>query len=437
MAPAARRTIKKILAFFGLGFLILVLTSSYVILKAYDYQPLTVRTNDPDHSYQKYTLFAPVVDDIGLELDTPNTIYLADMNGEVAHRWRVLGSVQLARLRSNGNLLYTTRDYSFQPRAGLREIGPFGDLIWHFKCRADHDFAVLPNDNILVHHIEDKEASAVSSGKARCPILTELTPQKDVVWQWRGEEHVDELTTLLGITFPLSNPEGEHMFDGVFDWAHNNTCSVIQENEAAPKDARFKPGNILFSYCNLNTIGIIDKESGRIVWAWGPGVLDGQHNPRMMKNGHILLFDNGTKRGYSRVIEFNPLSNQIVWEYSDRHSPNPEFHSRYLSGAQPLPNGNVFICQGTYTPKGDTASALYDSVRLRLFGRPTQRSRLFEVNRSHQIVWEMIVTQSAHSYHEVYQATRYSHAYVQPLFDRVKEGDNSETRPLRSLPYMR
>jgi len=437
MTTAVRRTIKRMLALCAVLFLVLLVASLYVILKAYDYQPLTVRTNDPDHSYQGYTLFAPVVDDLGLELDTPNTIYLVDMNGKVAHRWRVLGSVQLAKLRSNGNLLYTTRDYSFQPRAGLREIGPFGDLVWQFKCRVDHDFAVLFNDNILVHHIEDKEAPAVSSGIVRCPILTELTPQKDVVWQWRGEEHLDELTTLVDIAFPLSNPEGKHMFDGVFDWAHNNTCSVIQENEAASKDARFRPGNILFSYCNLNTIGVIDKESGRIVWAWGPGLLDGQHNPRMMENGHILLFDNGTERGYSRVIELDPLSSQIVWEYNDHDSENPQFYSRYLSGAQPLPNGNVFICQGTYQLKGDTANELYDSVRRRLFGRPTQRSRLFEVSRSRQIVWEMIVTQSADSYHEVHQAARYSHAYVQPLFDRIKEGDNSDTRPLRSLPYMR
>jgi len=437
MTAAARKTIKRILACLGLGLLILVLTSSYVIFKAHNCEPITIRINDPDRSYQGYTLFAPVVDDLGGELDTPNTIYLVDMNGEVAHRWRVLGSVQLPRLRSNGNLLYTTRDYSFQPRAGLREIGPFGDVVWQFKCRADHDFAVLPNDNILVHHIEDKEAPAVSAGQVRCPILTELTPEKDVVWQWRGEEHLDELTTLVDIAFPLSNPEGKHIFDGVFDWAHNNTCSVIGKNEAASKDARFRPGNILFSYCNLNTIGVIDKESGRIVWAWGSGILDGQHNPRMMENGHILLFDNGTERGYSRVIELDPLSKQIVWEYNDDESDNPQFHSRYLSGAQPLPNGNVFICQATYRLKDDRVNELYDSVRRRLFGRPTQRSRLFEVTRSGQVVWEMIVTQSAENFHEVYQATRYSHAYVQPLFDRISEGDNSDTRPLRSLPYVR
>jgi len=42
--------------------------------------------------------------------------------------------------------------------------------------------------------------------------------------------------------------------------------------------------------------------------------LDGQHQPTMLPNGHIMVYDNGTRRGYSRVIELDPLSAEIVWE---------------------------------------------------------------------------------------------------------------------------
>jgi hypothetical protein len=34
----------------------------------------------------------------------------------------------------------------------------------------------------------------------------------------------------------------------------------------------------------------------------------------MLPNGHIMVYDNGTRRGYSRVIELDPLSAEIVWE---------------------------------------------------------------------------------------------------------------------------
>ena len=63
-------------------------------------------------------------------------------------------------------------------------------------------------------------------------------------------------------------------------------------------------------------IGVIDRQTGTIVWAWGPGVIDGQHIPHMLPNGHILLFDNGALRGHSRVLELDPLTETVEWEYT-------------------------------------------------------------------------------------------------------------------------
>jgi hypothetical protein len=407
-----------------------------VLHRASNYPVFDVRVNDGRGSFGGYTLFSFTVDDIGLELTKPSTIYLIDSDGEPIHRWHVMGSVQLARLKPDGNLLYTTRDRSFTERAGLREVDPFGNVTWYYKCWADHDFDLLPGGDVLVHYIEDKQVPAIGSGDVRCPHIVEVTPDKDVVWQWRGEDHLSELSALLGFKFPL---EGDlvRRVQGVLDWAHSNTCRVIPENAAGREDARFAAGNIVLSYPNLNTIGVIDRASGEIVWAWGPGVLDGQHSPVMMKNGNLLVFDNGTERGYSRVIELDPLKERIVWDYSDHDSPRPRFYSEYTSGSQPLPNGNVFICQSSCRPP-DAVARFYDIVRRRLLGKKTVWSRLFEVNRSDEIVWEVIVNQSGDdTVHNVYQATRYSEAYLRPLLEAVEKAKEADGRSLRSLPYMR
>jgi hypothetical protein len=413
----------------------IAIISSYVVFKAYHYPMFDLRVNSKSGSFRGYTLFAFTVDDIGQELEEPAEVYLIDMDGVVVHSWRVLGSVQLVKLKPNGNLFYITRDRSFKPRAGLREIDPFGNVIWHYECWANHDFCLLPNGNVLINYIEDSEVPAIGPGKVRSPRIVEVTPQKDVIWEWRAEEHLNELRNFVGITFPLDESLRQYKGD-VLDWAHNNTCQAIAETETALRDPRFAAGDILFSYRSLDVIGVISKESGEILWAWGPGTLDGQHNPRVMGNGNILLFDNGTRRGYSRVIEFDPVSNEIVWEYSDQNSQNPEFVSPWLSGAQPLPNGNVLICQGGYRSL-DNIDRFYNAIRKRLLRKRVVWSRMFEVNRSGTVVWEMVVNQSGDDkIHNVYQATRYSENYVKPLLSTMKKTEDDETRRLKSLPYM-
>jgi hypothetical protein len=88
----------------------------------------------------------------------------------------------------------------------------------------------------------------------------------------------------------------------------------------------------------------------------------------MLDNGNILVFDNGPHRqgeiqSYSRVLEVNPKTNEIEWEY--KSNPSSEFFGSFQSGAQRLPNGNTMICEG---PSG----------------------RIFEVTAEKELVWDFI-----------------------------------------------
>ena len=414
----------------------IIAVSSYILVRANWPDTVSIYVRNSGRAYPGYTLLVPTADDIGADLVESNPIYLLDRKGEIVHSWRVLGAIQLAKLDTEGNLFYITRDRSFLDRAGLRKIDPFGNVLWYFRARADHDFDFLPNGNILLNCIEDGQVPAIAPGVVRSPLIEEVSEAGTVVWEWRGQDHLAELTALVGITFPRDISDGEHVIDGAYDWAHNNTCHVIAENASGTKDPRFRAGNILISYPNLNLIAVIDRDSGQIVWAWGPGTLDGQHSPTMLENGNIILFDNGTERKYSRILTVDPISQKIVWEYSDRESGRHRFFSLATSGVWPLPNGSAFVCQSSYVAP-TAAARLYAAVRRRLLKKQTVFSRLFEVTPAKDVVWELVCSHSGPLQYWIYQAPKYTEAYVRPLLSVVESEEVQRRKQLKSLPYMR
>lgn len=137
------------------------------------------------------------------------------------------------------------------------------------------------------------------------------------------------------------------------DFYHVNGIQILERDSAIGKR-----GNVLVSLRTIDTIATIDLESERIVWSWGPGVLDHQHHPQLLENGHVLVFDNGWHRGHSRVIELDPVSNEIVWKY-EPGSPDA-FYTRRRGGAYRLGNGNTLITESDrgrafeVTPDGRT-----------------------------------------------------------------------------------
>jgi len=354
----------------------------------------------PEKCFHGYTLFCESYEDVNLTQDGTGKIYLVDMAGSIVHRWQVVNTAlqSFCRLLPNGNLLYPTRDRSDLSKAGLRELDPDSQVVWSYHCRIDHDYQVLDNGNLLLHTIRDTMCPELGDELKRQPYMLEITRDKELLWEWHGEEHLSELRELLAPEawdFVWSRIQGKF----AFDWAHNNTCQIIPPNatyereKATGNSARFKPGNIVFSYRSLDVIGVIDRDTGKIVWAWGPGVLDGQHKPHMLTNGNILIFDNGTLRRWSRVIELNPLSGEIEWEYTAQ--PKGAFFSGYISGAQRLSNGNTLICEGS-------------------------KAHLFEVTPAGEVVWDFV-----HPFREegglgsVYRGLRYSPDYVKPLLQRI------------------
>ena len=172
----------------------------------------------------------------------------------------------------------------------------------------------------------------------------EVDKDGDTVWMWRALEHMDFDKYVL----PPNQARTE--------WTHGNAV--------VPVGNRY----VVVSMRHISTVGLIDRATGEFVWEIGDGVLSQQHDPSMLDNGNVLIFDNGTYRKdtpapFSRVIEVNPLSGEIVWEYKD--SPAGNFFSPYISGARRLPNGNTLITEGGF-------------------------GRMFQVTPEGEVVWEYV-----------------------------------------------
>ena len=325
-----------------------------------------LRKHDKQQTAPGYVLYSP---------DHSNLFLLIDMKGKIVHEWPAWTS-HFGYLLPNGHLLLDT-EFSPYREQGVVELDWNGKEVWFCPCQVHHDFQRLPNGNTMLLCQRYMEAAQIMPGRILSTYLYEVTPDRDIVWEWYSEEHIEELTRLVGTRFPRKDKHG--------DWTHSNTVQVLPETPAS-RDPRFKAGNVIVSHRNLDTILVIERSSGEIVWAWGPGVLEYQHASIMLDNGHILIFDNGPQRMRSVVRELDPLAGKIVWEYTgDDKSP---LCARYLSNAQRLPNGNTFIFAGS----------------------PPDHGRLLEVTPEGEIVWEFQNPYAAYAQGEkiVYRAYKYS-----------------------------
>ena len=293
-----------------------------------------------------YTLFSP---------NGGEEAYLVDMEGNFVHRWRYPGGINYGYLLDNGNLLF--RDQGSNPPGAnhIREIDWDSRLVWEHYDPALRRHARLPNGNNLFLLQRDR-ISAELSRSVRGGFATEndpermfsdqvveVTPDGTEVSVWRSADHLDPETDVI---CPLESRDA---------WGGANDLTASADGNS-----------FLISFRILNTVALVDRPSGAITWKWGAGVISHQHHPTYLDNGNVLLLDNGCHRrglSYSRVVEVDPLTSQIVWQYEGL--PRVSFFTHFTGGAQRLPNGNTLITEG-------------------------MTGRLFEVTLSGEIVWEYV-----------------------------------------------
>ena len=310
-----------------------------------------------------------------------------------------------------------------------REGNPVGYYVPGMDCKLENG-----NTLLLCHH--DVLDPAISMHKLIDDMFVEVDWEGNIIWQWKCHEHFEEMGFTEEAKYIIArNPNIVRI--GLGDWMHINSMSLLGPNRWYDAgDERFHPDNIIWDGRQTNIIAIISKKTGRIVWQLGPdytrgaakqiGQIIGQHHAHMIPQGlpgagNILIFDNGgwggygipnpcspmglnnALRDYSRVLEINPVTMEIVWQcrpmdlgYLQPYLAD-HFYSCFISSAQRLPNGNTLITEGS-------------------------DGRLLEVTADHEIVWEYISPYwGTHlPLNMIYRAYRYPYDYV-PQLGRPKE----------------
>jgi hypothetical protein len=288
---------------------------------------------------------------------------LMDMRGVVLHRWaRDFRSVwpdyvapksgwndqfwRRAHLAPNGNVL------AIFEGVGVFELDADSRLLWAQQNGAHHDLCVTEKGEI---YVLAREAKLLERYDPKAPILEEFV----LVLNSGGEElrRVSVLRAFETSDFaPLLQriPRSGDVF-------HNNTIEVLDGRLAARAPA-FRAGNVLISVLNLDLVAVLDLDAEKIVWAMtGPWRL--QHQPTVLEDGRLLILDNQGLGERSRVLEFDPFSQEILWSFED--TKDEPFFTRTCGSVQRLPNGNTLISE-------------------------SDGGRALEVTRDKRIAWEFV-----------------------------------------------
>jgi len=410
----------------------------------------------PEKTWSGYTIFqaaevgALLIDMSGKEVHLwkglrgfPNKIlpggYVTGSTKERDPKYGFQDEADLVQVDWDGNIVWRFNRYEFIEDPGYepqwmarvhhdyqREGNPVGYYAPGLNPKTDGGRTLL-----LVHRNVTKPE--ISDKRLLDDVLIEVDWEGNILWEWAVSDHFEELGFDEAARNVLFRDPNSRHFGGNTggDWMHINSASWVGPNKFYDAgDERFHPDNIIWDARESNIIAITDRKTGKIVWQLGPdfskpevrhlGWIIGQHHAHIIPRGlpgegNLLVYDNGgwggyglpnpsspyglknALRDYSRVLEINPVTLEIEWQYTPTEAgylaplDSYRFYSPYISSAQRLPNGNTLITEGA-------------------------DGRIFEVTRGHELVWEYISPyKNKRNSNMVYRAYRVPYEWVPQL----------------------
>jgi len=323
---------------------------------------------------------------------------LIDMHGTVVHHWQLpfsqawphpphikgpLPDEQIpwfrCHLYPNGDLLAIYHADGDTPYGyGLVKLDKDSKLLWAYANHVHHDLDVGEDGTIytLTHQIVSEPPTGLES--LDTPYLADslvvLSPEGreleniPLAEAFANSPYALALAAGSKSATPMNSPWANAapqpdpllQSNSRNDPLHTNSVKVLGQALAA-KFPLFKPGQVLLSMRNIDTIAILDRRTHRVAWAC-QGLWRNQHDAEFLDNGHLLLYDNLGLQRETRVLEYDPLTQAILWAYTNEHATH--FSATFRGMKQRLSNGNIFIVD------------------------PGNR-RLFEVTQGKELVWEI------------------------------------------------
>lgn len=121
------------------------------------------------------------------------------------------------------------------------------------------------------------------------------------------------------------------------DVLHTNTLEILNDHP----EGIWNRGDLLICLREINTVAVVDQAGSKVRWWWGVEELSGPHQPSMLPDGFMLIFDNGVNARRTRLLVVNPLTKEIVWNWSAQ--PPESFFCPLAGGCERLANGNLLV----------------------------------------------------------------------------------------------
>jgi hypothetical protein len=298
---------------------------------------------------------------------------LVDMTGKELHRWHLNFSdafpgdaphiisrapdTQIGwhgvHLYPNGDVLLNLEGGNFPFGGGLVLIDRDSKIKWKLAQNTHHDLDVLPDGRIAVlAHDYLEQGVAACNDYVKPPYLADklliVSPEGKELESFSLAEAFCK-SPFRWMLMPVGTlSQKPAVKQDIEDFQHSNNVQVIRPEEAAVFPGGVA-GDYLVSFRNLNIIAVVDQKTHLVKWVM-TGNFVRQHDPDILPNGDILVYDNlggmiegNRPQGRSRVLEIDPRTQQIVWKYEGGTAPEDRFESSKGGNVQKLANGNVLI----------------------------------------------------------------------------------------------
>jgi hypothetical protein len=331
---------------------------------------------------------------------------LIDAHGRVVRHWEseADASWERAELLSNGDLIVLgtsppEAEAENDPRVfgtDKRYLARYtfdGELLWRRRNRSHHDVEELPDGRLLVLTMSHLGAGGRFGERGvvnnKLSFLSAAGEEESEISLFGAFERGWDgfLIKFRGLGGRPDRPE---------DILHCNSVVWFHRPELEDRSPLYAVGNVLVSSRNQHTIAILSSTEKRVLWSFGEKIA-GQHDAQLLDDGNILVLDNGwPERTVSRLLEIDPLTSEIVWEW--RAKEPQHFYTSGRGTVQRLPGGTYLV--------GNTNSG-----------------EAFEITREGEMVWRFLnpARDPKTERRAVLRIHRYAPALIDPLLAKSGE----------------
>lgn len=320
------------------------------------------RPPDPDRGYVRhaatepepgYVLIAGLSDD---QDTSAHAVRMFDRNGGEVFRWPVFYELLDRKVKPQNVMLHGMEVFAdgslavtFDSGNAIARIDACGRPIWSTKGEFHHSIARDGQGALVTWRGETMVWLDEDTGEE----LSSLDLRRQVIPAAQGKQRaIFNIRTRT----PDSAEEKPTYFEDPF---HPNDAEPLRA-DMADAFPMFDPGDVLFSLRELNLVGVVDPDSGRLKW-WKHGPWFKQHDPDFEPDGTITVLDNATGTGRSLIRRVDPADNSVSVVFAG--SEAQPFYTWRRGKHQMLPNGNVLVTEA-------------------------EHGRVFEADPQGRIVWE-------------------------------------------------